>query len=386
MSDGRDQLAEIATDAGLRHIHILAWRDLDDVEAGGSEVHADEIATRWSAAGIDVTMRTSRAQGHWPEGRRHGYRVVRRGGRHLVFADAPLQEALGRLGPRDGLLEIWNGVPFFTPLWARGPRVAFVHHVHADMWRQVLSARLAPVGELVELRIAPLLYRRTRVLTPSESSRADLIERLHLHPSRVSAVPNGVDERYRPGGSKAATPLVLTVGRLVPHKRVDVLIDVAASLRERHPDLRLVIVGDGYERHALGAKIRAADADGWIRLTGRIDDESLLELYRQAWVLTSASTAEGWGMTITEAGACGTPAVVTRIGGHVDAVADGDSGLLVDGTAGLTAGLDRVLSDGDLRAHLARGAIEHAATFTWDRTALGVLQALAEEAARHRRP
>ncbi len=64
---------------------------------------------------------------------------------------------------------------------------------------------------------------------------------------------------------------------------------------------------------------------------GHVSDEELLDLYRSAWVVASASAREGWGMTITEAGACGTPAVATRIAGHTDAVVHEHSGLLVDG-------------------------------------------------------
>ena len=68
----RRKLGDVAAAAGLRRMHVLAWRDLDDVEAGGSEVHAAEIASRWAAAGLDVVMRTSHAQGHLTEIRATG--------------------------------------------------------------------------------------------------------------------------------------------------------------------------------------------------------------------------------------------------------------------------------------------------------------------------
>ncbi len=90
-------------------------------------------------------------------------------------------------------------------------------------------------------------------------------------------------------------------------------------------------------------------------------------------------------MTLTEAAACGTPAVVTRIAGHVDAVADGRSGLLADGADELRDAMDRVLSDPALRARLAAGARDHAARFTWAATARGTLEVLAAEAMLRRR-
>ena len=79
-SDAIAKIGDIAAAAGLRRIHVLAWRDLADVEAGGSELHAAAVARLWAEAGIEVTMRTSYAQGAPPESRRDGYRVIRKAG------------------------------------------------------------------------------------------------------------------------------------------------------------------------------------------------------------------------------------------------------------------------------------------------------------------
>jgi glycosyltransferase involved in cell wall biosynthesis len=373
----RRKLGDVAAAAGLRRMHVLAWRDLDDVEAGGSEVHAAEIASRWAAAGLDVVMRTSHAQGHLTEIQRDGYRVIRRRGRHLVFLDAPLQELCGVGGRRDGLLEVWNGLPFFAPLWARGPRATFIHHVHADMWRQVMSPGLARLGELLELRIAPPIYRRSTILTPSPSSRQQIIERLGLPADRVTAVANGIDARFSPGGRRSPNPTVLAVGRLVPHKRLEWLIQAAHAIRSRVPDLELLVVGDGYERRSLEHLVHQLQADAFVRFEGRISDDDLVARYRSAWLVASASSDEGWGMTITEAAACATPSVATRIAGHVDVIDSGRTGLLADGRDELTAAIERVLVDPALRERLGAGAFDRARGLTWDQTALEVLQAVA---------
>src|SRR5271156_7056153 len=81
-------LASIAAEAGLRRIHFVAWRDLDDPEAGGSELHAHKIAARWAAAGLDITFRTSAVPGAPAALTREGYRVVRQSGRYAVFPGA----------------------------------------------------------------------------------------------------------------------------------------------------------------------------------------------------------------------------------------------------------------------------------------------------------
>jgi glycosyltransferase involved in cell wall biosynthesis len=100
-------------------------------------------------------------------------------------------------------------------------------------------------------------------------------------------------------------------------------------------------------------------------------------------VVASASAREGWNMSLTEAAACGTPAVATRISGHMDAVVHGEKGLLVEPDE-LGPALDQVLSDPDLRERMSKAALAHAGRFTWEATALGTLTALAEEAHRLR--
>src|SRR4051812_21006163 len=254
---GDPALEALVEESGLTRVHFLAWRDLADPEAGGSEVHADKVATAWAAAGLDVTMRTASAAGQRTYGKRNGYSVVRKAGRYSVFPRTAISGALGRTGPRDGLVEIWNGMPFLSPLWAHCPRIVFLHHVHAEMWRMVLPPHLAKVGETVEFKLAPPLYRRTKIVTLSESSREEIHELLGLPLENVTVVPPGIDPMYRPGEGptkgKSERPLVVAVGRLVPVKRVDRLIDALLKVKQQVPDLEATVVGEGYEREALEA-------------------------------------------------------------------------------------------------------------------------------------
>jgi glycosyltransferase involved in cell wall biosynthesis len=384
-SDHRAKIGDLAASVGIRRIHMLAWRDLADVEAGGSELHAATVAKLWTEAGIDVMMRTSFAQGSPPTTVRDGYEVVRRAGRYAIFPRAALAELRGRHGERDALVEIWNGVPFFTPLWARGPRVTFLHHHHEKMWPMVLSPKLADLGAFIETRLAPPLYRRSTIVTLSESSRRDLIAKLRLRPDHVRVVPPGIDDRFSPSGARSEHPLIVGVGRLMPSKRFDMLIRAVDHVRRQRPDVELVIVGEGYERDNLTRLIDELHATEWVRLAGRVSDEELVNLYRRAWLVASASISEGWGMTLTEAAACATPAVATRIPGHEDAVVDGSSGLLVEPTVGLEGAISRVLLDDGLRARLQAGALSHARRFTWNATALGTMQALVDDARRRAR-
>ncbi|HUP84192.1 MAG TPA: glycosyltransferase family 4 protein [Acidimicrobiales bacterium] len=383
-------LAPLVAASGLRRVHLLAWRDLEDVEAGGSEVHAHEIAKRWAGAGLDVTLRTSYAQGRATRVERDGYRVVRKAGRYLVFPRSVLSELAGRLGPWDAVVEIWNGVPFFSPLWTgRKPSIVFLHHVHAEMWRMVMpeNERLARAGELLESRLAPPIYRRTPIVTLSESSKRELVRDLGFADEKVTVVRPGIDARFTPGGRRAEQPLVCAVGRLVPVKRYDMLIEAMARVHAHHPGVELVIAGEGYERQALEELVKRLGATAWVSMPGRLDDEEVIDLYRRSWLVASSSLREGWGMTVTEAAACGTPAVATRIAGHEDALVDGETGLLADAgdVVDLAGKIDLVLGDEVLRKSLAEAAFERSKALTWDATARRAFEVLAAEADRRTR-
>ncbi len=376
----QQRLAFLAATAGLRHIEIVAWRDLDHPEAGGSELHAARVAERWAAAGLDVQLTVSRPPGAPSQAERDGYRTRRPAGRYLIF---PAVAAGGLSRPRhrpDGVVEVWNGMPFFSPLWAPHPRVVFLHHVHDGMWDVVLPAALARAGKMIERRLAPPLYSHTPVVTLSESSRHTIVDTLGLSPSQVSVIPPGVDPRFHPGPKAEPAPLVVAVGRLVPYKRFDLLIELLVRVRLRHPNLRAVIAGEGSERPRLERLIAAYGARDWLRLPGHVNDEELVSLYRRAWVLLSTSAYEGWGLTVTEAAACGTPAVATRIDGHVDAVVDGESGLLSEPGPEMEAALDLMLTNPALRRRLGAGAQARVRALTWDQTAFGTLRVLAADA------
>jgi glycosyltransferase involved in cell wall biosynthesis len=365
---------------GVRRVHVLAWRDLDDPDAGGSEVHADEFMRRWAAAGLDITHRTSAAIGQPATATRSGYQIIRRGSRYSVFPRTVGSELIHRMGRYDALVEVWNGVPWMSPVWCHKPRITFLHHVHGPMWDQLLPRPLAGIGRALEARFAPPFYRRTLTLTPSESTRLDLLG-LGFHPDRVVAVNNGVDEVFHPGGRRCESPLVVCVGRLAPVKRQDELIEAAVTARRRVPNLQLMIAGDGPLRPSLEARIARHGAQDWITLVGRLTHVELLDVYQRAWLVSSASLVEGWGLTITEAAACGTPAVATDVSGHRSSIVDGDTGVLTP-LASLGDTIADVLLDRDRHAQLGAAALARARTLTWDASAQGILAALHGEVRR----
>ncbi|MDX2379908.1 MAG: glycosyltransferase family 4 protein [Acidimicrobiia bacterium] len=385
-SDGPGERLEAAA-ARLRRLGIdsvesYAWRDLDDPDAGGSELHADEIFRRWAEVGVTITHRTStvdRARSF----SRNGYDVIQQGGRFDVFARVIGRQSIRRRPPSTATIEIWNGVPWFGPLWAPRRRVVWMHHVHREMWDDALPFPLSAGGRLVETRIAPLVYRGSNIATLSDSSAAEIRA---LGIEHLTVIPPGVHERFTPDRERRSVrPHVVIVGRLAPVKRQRLALEALERARRAHPMLTVDIVGDGPDRSAVAAWIAEHEAAEWVRLLGRVDDTELLEAYRRAWLVVSASHAEGWGMSLTEGGACATPCVATDIAGHRGAAEPDRTGLLVSdhGTPASVAerlgdAVTALLADDRRRNRLAEAAVDHAAVFSWTSVATRHLSLLGD--------
>ncbi|MFJ8361787.1 glycosyltransferase family 4 protein [Streptomyces sp. NPDC093984] len=373
---GPETLRKNLAKAAIRRILILAWRDVQDGAAGGSEYHTSAMAKVWADAGVEVLLRTSKAPGLPSRAIRDGYQVVRRGGKLTVFP-ALLAEPMLLRRPGTGVVEVWNGVPWLAPLWAVGPAVTWVHHVHGHVWQEHFGPLVGRFGWLVESRLAPRLYRRARICTPGNSTRDDLVRRLGLPPSSISVIPPGVDRAFSgappgagvEGDGRSPFPSVLVVARMVKSKRIDLVIRAMYQVVERHPSARLYVVGDGPERARLERlSVSCFGRSATVTFLGRVEQAELIRRYRSAWLLVSASSAEGWGLAISEAAACGTPSVVTDIPGHRDAVMHDVTGLLV-GPGQLAAVIERLLLDHHLRRRLGTQAAHHVARLRWETTA-----------------
>jgi glycosyltransferase involved in cell wall biosynthesis len=369
--------------SGVVRVESYAWRDFDDAEAGGSELHADEIFRRWATVGVEIVHRTSSID-EPREFERHGYRVIQRGGRYDVFPRVALRQLVRRRPSDTATIEIWNGVPWFTPIWAPARRVVWMHHVHRDMWDEALPRPLDALGRFVETRFAPLFYRRSRFATLSESS-ADEIERLGIDRDRLTVIPPGVHERFTPDETRrAAHPHVAVVGRLAPVKRQRLALDALAEARRSVPDLTIDLVGDGPDRALVEEWIAEHDASSWVDLRGRVSDEELVEVYRRAWLVVSASHAEGWGMSLTEGAACATPCVATDIAGHRGSCLAGETGVLVPDPDAMGEAIATLLRDDDRRRRMGAAAVEHARGLSWTAVAARQLDLLATTVAHSR--
>ncbi len=352
--------------APTRRVLFLAWRDTRHPEGGGSEVFVEEMARGLAAAGHDVTIFCAAYDGAPRSEVVDGVRFVRRGARRSVYLWAAWYHLTGRLHGHDVVVDVQNGVPFFSPLYCSRPVVVLIHHLHREQWPMVFPERTARIGWWIESRLAPALYARASYVTVSDATRDDL-GRLGVGPERVSVVHNGVRlSEASPAGPKTADPSICFLGRLVPHKRVEVLLESVARLREDLPGLTVTVVGQGWWEPKLFDLRSRLGLDDCVRFTGWVDEETKARILEESWVLAMPSVKEGWGIAVMEAAAAGTPAVGFRVGGLAESIQDGLTGLVADDEEGFQQALRRVLEDAGFREELAGRARERAATFAWE--------------------
>jgi len=266
------------------------------------------------------------------------------------------------------VIEDINKVPCFTPWWTKSPVSVIVPHLFGTTALQEAGAMLGTYVVALE-NLIPWVYRGRRFVVISESTRDDLVRR-GIPADRIDVVHCGLDhDLYRPDPAvrKSERPTIVFVGRLRRYKGLDwvmrALPDVIAGVQ----GARLVVLGDGPFREALERAAQRLGVAGAVEFHGFVPSAEKVRWMREAWVLVQPSPKEGWGLTVVEAGACGTAVVATDAPGLRDSVRNGETGLLVpyDDRRRLSETLIRVLSDSALRDRLAAAGITWSRRFQW---------------------
>ncbi|GIE85818.1 Glycosyltransferase involved in cell wall bisynthesis [Actinoplanes regularis] len=351
----------------MSHILFLNWRDTRNPEGGGSEVYTERIAAELVTRGHRVTLLCAAYQGAPAEQvLPTGVSVLRRGGRHTVYLRAALTYlAAGARDRPDLIVDVCNGVPFLSPLYARCPTVVVVHHVHREQWPVVFGDWRGRFGWWLESWVAPRVYRRCRYVTVSTATRDELV-RLGVAASRISIIQNGLSSGGGPAAGRSGYPCLVVLGRLVPHKRVEYAMDALAALTPHLPGLRLVVAGRGWWEPRLREYSARLGVEARVDFAGYVSEGRKHELLSYAWVVLVPSLKEGWGLTILEAAARGTPAIAFRAAGGVcDAIRDGRTGLLADDPDDFVAKAGWLLADEAARRRMGTAARAYAETFSW---------------------
>ena len=357
---------------GLRVI-IANWRDPWHPEAGGAERYAWEVARALTAGGAVVRFLTARGDGQNRGERRDGIEIIRRGRRFTLYPRA-LGWLLAHRWWADAVLDCQNGIPFFTPLALprRTPVLCVMHHVHTAQFGVHFPAWLAGIGRLLEGPAARLAYRRQGCVAVSPSTIAAMRGRLRW-PGPIYLIPNGAPVPTAtppPVAGEGEPPRLAWIGRLVAHKRAELLVPVAAR------GFTIDVVGRGPGAAALSAAITAARQSapglaGAIHLHGYLPEAGKSAVLAGATLHLSTSQGEGWGLSVLEAAALGIPTVAYDVEGLRDSVLDGQTGWLVREDEELADVVERAvreLADPVRRAEVTAACRAWAGQLSWERS------------------
>lgn len=351
-------------------MNILAfnWRDIKHPQAGGAEIVLYEQAKRWVKKGYKVTLFCGAFDGCKEKEVIDGIEIIRKGGKYSVYLHAFWQYVTKFRGKYDVVIDVENGIPFFSPLFSFKPKILVMHHVHKDVFAKELKFPLSWFAWFLEVAVMPLVYCSTKVVAVSESTKKELSE-IGFNEDNISVVYDGIDlEKYR-FGKKGKKPVVIYVGRLKKYKRIGLLIDAFKLVLKEIHDARLVIVGSGDEEEQLRKKAKGING---ISFTGFVSEKDKIKILQEAWCFVTPSFKEGWGVSVIEANACGTPAIAFDVPGLRDSIVDGETGLIVkeDGNAKMLAEtIIKILKDEKLRKKLSENSLRYARKFSWDKSA-----------------
>ena len=360
------------------HILVLTDRDWTHPQGGGTGTNLRAQVSRWIDAGHTVTL-IAGAHEDAPAVEELGERLTvhRMGTRLTVFPRAALATARGVGRGADVVLEMVNGIAFFTPLWwwLRTPTLTYIQHVHEGHYVAELGRRGAVAAWLLERAPLRFLYRDRPFLTISNAARDDLIA-LGIPREQIHVTYLGVEEGAFGEPDRADQPTLLYLGRLKQYKRIETVLDVLESV----PAARLDIAGDGDHRPVLEEEIERRGLQDRVTVHGFVSEERKAELYGQAWVTLTASSAEGWCLTVMEAAGRATTSAALRVGGLHESIVHEQTGLLADTPQELASEVAALIEDPQRREELGRAAQARARGFTWDQTAENNLRLLGRAA------
>ena len=351
----------------------LQWRDIKHPSAGGAEVYMHQICRRLSQKGHKVHAITS-----WHPGLKRievidGYIVQRIGDHDSYILHIPNMLRVYRNWPHV-IIEDTSKIPLFTPilyLSRKIPVIAVVHHLNRDIYFQELPLFKAIIAFILE-RAMPKLYTdlpNTYLISVSKSTKQELI-RLGAKPQRICIILNGVDynlhnSHTHASKSKSPCPVVLWFSRYKRYKQPYHALIAFVLASKRIPNMKMIIAGKGTK--ILRKIVDSLQLEN-VEVLGEVKEKMKAKLMQQAWVLICTSRKEGFGLTVLEANAHGTPAVSYDVPGLRDSIKNMKTGILVPygDIKALSKALTTLLKDQELLQKMACNSLNWVTHFNWN--------------------
>ena len=350
-------------------ILVLLWKDLNHPYAGGGIIYAFKQAETWKKKGYRVIFLTPNFKGSKPFEMINNIEVYRVGSKYSSYILFPLWYFFHFRNKIDYIVDIENGIPYFSPLFSRKPKILLVLHIQREILFRELPFYIAWFPYILEIYLMPLVYRKTKIITISNATKNDLMS-LGFKEENITISYCGFDSTLSKSRKKTDKPTIFYIGRIEKYKRVDHLIKLFEKLN--NPEAELIIGGSGRQIETIKTLTENSKCKNQIKILGRISEEKKFELYGTSWLCVSASAKEGWGMTVIEGNACNTPTLAYNIPGFNESIANGINGILVENDEEFIATMNKILKKeitfGDLPAYAEK--------YTWENSSLVTLNVM----------
>jgi len=352
-------------------ILILNWRDIKHPLAGGAEISTHEHAKAWVKAGHRVIMFSSSFPGAKQNEVIDGVDIIRRGNHYTVHVWAFLYFLKNLRGKIDFIVDEFHFIPFFTVLYTRIKKMAFIHETAEEIWFKNQIFPINVLGYILEPFFIKL-YKNIAFMTVSESTKRDLM-RFGIHSHNIQVIHNGI-KVINSQENKEKNPTLICLGRLAKDKGTEDAIFAFYQVQKIYKNARLWIVGreeNGGYLNKLKNKVRDLSIIQKVIFYNYVSEERKFDLLQRAWILINPSVKEGWGLTVMEASSQGTPTVAYNTSGLRDSILNNKTGLLVAGKipGNLVGKIIVLLNNKVLYNTLSKNAVEWSKKFKWNDSA-----------------
>lgn len=358
------------------NILILSWRDIKHPNAGGAEQVMHEHAKGWVRAGHEVTHFSSKTKRLVKLEKIDGVDFVRSGYQYLGVQIAGLLYYLRNKQKIDLIVDEFHGIPFFTPLYIKKPKLAVIQEVARKVW--FLNPLPWPMNWIVGLigyitePLVFLFYKKTAFMTGSESAKQD-VSKFGVPIKKITVVPHGVilPQKLKIF-KKRKTKTITFLGILSKDKGIEDAISAFSNINNVG-DYQFWVIGRP-ETISYGKKIKSMvkgfGLNGKIKFWGYVNQSQKFKLLSKSHILINPSVHEGWGLVNIEANSVGTPTVSYNSAGLIDSVKDGVSGLICQNNTvkDLAENIISLLNDPAKYKKLSRGAISWSQKFDWQKS------------------
>ena len=342
----------------------LAHRDPLNPKAGGAERTIYELCTNLFKRGHTITLISGGWKGCKPMENLQGIEIHRFGkniGPHLVLPIFLLKSHYDLV-----VDDLGHAVPWISSTILNKYNIVFFRHLHATSLPGQVNPIMAKFITAIEKCYFVLYYDKVFV-TESTTSKNDLLT-LGIKEDKIIMIPPGVDQNLFHPAAKSKYPSMVYFGGMRKYKRPLESLYLLKSLIEKLEGLKLFIIGTGPEERSMRELVNKLNMQDFVEFTGRISSEELSYIVASSWLNVHTSVTEGWGLSILEASAAGTPTVAYDVPGVTDAVEDGLNGIKVkDGDRKTLA--DSALSILNDPERWWSSSIEVANKYSWDKTA-----------------